>query len=207
MRASVLRVHGRAARAARQVLQRPLQAGRSEDRASLRLPAPGLPRPLTRRLSDLFELDPALERRFELARDLIDAGQDRAYPLWRRPVEVRRCRLLVQLAVLRFELVDADGQPIAGATVTFAVGATGGTVSGASQTTDALGIATVGGWTLGSAIGVDYTLVATVSGNGIANNPITFTARTASFRTRAAAKKWATTVEADMIDRLLDIKA
>jgi hypothetical protein len=48
-------------------------------------------------------------------------------------------------------VTDSRGQPVAGYGVTFVVTRGGGTVSGASQTTDADGIARVGGWTLGSA--------------------------------------------------------
>ena len=43
MRAPVVRLHGRTERTAREVLQRSLQTGRTEDRASLRLPAPAVP--------------------------------------------------------------------------------------------------------------------------------------------------------------------
>ena len=58
-----------------------------------------------------------------------------------------------------------------GATVTFAVTSGGGNVTGATQTTNSAGIATVGGWTLGSIPGTN-TLTATVSGL----TPLTFTA-------------------------------
>ena len=78
------------------------------------------------------------------------------------------------------KVADAHDNPIAGLAVTFAVGSTGGVVTGGSQTTNALGLATVGGWTVGSTINADYTLVATVAGNGITNNPMTFTAHTSS---------------------------
>ncbi|MDO8501179.1 MAG: pre-peptidase C-terminal domain-containing protein [Gemmatimonadaceae bacterium] len=44
---------------------------------------------------------------------------------------------------------DQNGSPMGGATVTFAVASGGGSVSGATITTDASGIATVGSWTLG----------------------------------------------------------
>lgn len=61
------------------------------------------------------------------------------------------------------KLTDAGGNPVSGVTVTFAtVG--GGSVSGASQVTDAQGIATVGGWTIGSSVGTTYGLSATASG-------------------------------------------
>jgi hypothetical protein len=48
---------------------------------------------------------------------------------------------------------DENGNPVAGASVTFKVTAGGGTVSGASAVTDADGVATVGGWTLGKTAG------------------------------------------------------
>lgn len=47
------------------------------------------------------------------------------------------------------QVKDQYGNPVAGVTVTFAVATGGGTVAGATATTDATGTATVGGWTLG----------------------------------------------------------
>lgn len=44
---------------------------------------------------------------------------------------------------------DAGGRPVAGASVQFTASAGGGTVSGATATSNAQGIATVGGWVLG----------------------------------------------------------
>lgn len=61
------------------------------------------------------------------------------------------------------KIVDANANPVSGASVTFAVTAGGGSVTGATQTTNASGVATVGGWTLGSASGTN-TLSATVTG-------------------------------------------
>ena len=58
------------------------------------------------------------------------------------------------------QVTDAASRPVQGATVTFSVGSGGGTVTGASQRTDASGVATVGTWTLGG-LG-DNTLIATV---------------------------------------------
>lgn len=74
---------------------------------------------------------------------------------------------------------DAFGNVKPGASVTFAVASGGGSVTGAGQTTNASGVATVGGWTLGSAAGAN-TLTATVAGNGITGNPVTFTATATS---------------------------
>lgn len=75
-------------------------------------------------------------------------------------------------------VLDANGNRVVGATVTFAVTAGGGSITGATQATDAAGEATVGGWTLGAA--APNTLTATVSGTGITNNPVTFTAQSAT---------------------------
>jgi len=69
---------------------------------------------------------------------------------------------------------DQFNNPAAGVTVTFAVTAGGGSVSGASQTTSATGVATVGSWTLGAS--GPQTLTATVAGSGVTGNPATFTA-------------------------------
>ena len=58
---------------------------------------------------------------------------------------------------------DQNGAPMAGVSVTFTVTGGGGSITGASQVTNAVGVATVGGWTLGSVTGTN-TLVAS-SGN------------------------------------------
>jgi adhesin/invasin len=68
---------------------------------------------------------------------------------------------------------DPFGNPVAGVGVTFAVATGNGSLTGASQTTEANGIATVGSWTLGTAAGSN-TLTAT-SGT-LAGSPVTFTA-------------------------------
>jgi hypothetical protein len=73
---------------------------------------------------------------------------------------------------------DAFGNPVSGVSVTFQVGVGGGSVTGATQTTDATGVARVTSWTLGSA-GAN-TLIATVAGDGITGNPVTFTATAAA---------------------------
>lgn len=57
-------------------------------------------------------------------------------------------------------LKDAHGNPVPNIAVTFAVGTSGGTLTGASQTTNAQGIATVGGWMVGQTAG-SYSLTAT----------------------------------------------
>jgi hypothetical protein len=68
-------------------------------------------------------------------------------------------------------VLNQNGQPVAGAPVTFSVQSGGGSVTGGSATTDASGIATVGSWTLGPTIGTN-TLVAK-TGN---LTPVIFTA-------------------------------
>ena len=72
-------------------------------------------------------------------------------------------------------VVDANGNPIAGVAVTFAVASGGGSVTGAAATTGANGVAAVGSWVVGATAGAN-SLTATVSGSGIAGNPVTFTA-------------------------------
>jgi hypothetical protein len=59
-------------------------------------------------------------------------------------------------------ITDANGNPVAGVAVTFAVASGGGTVTGGTQTTNASGIATLSSWTLGLTAGVN-TLTATAN--------------------------------------------
>ena len=70
-------------------------------------------------------------------------------------------------------VTDAFNNPVAGVVVTFAVASGGGSVTGASATTNASGIATVGSWRLGTTAGAN-TLTATCS--GLSGSPVTFTA-------------------------------
>jgi adhesin/invasin len=58
---------------------------------------------------------------------------------------------------------DANGNPVPGVAVTFAISSGGGSLTGASQVTSASGVAAAGSWTLGTAVGVN-TLSATVAG-------------------------------------------
>jgi adhesin/invasin len=51
------------------------------------------------------------------------------------------------------KVTDAGDNPIANVAVTFAVASGGGTITGASTTTNSSGIATVGSWTLGTSAG------------------------------------------------------
>ena len=71
------------------------------------------------------------------------------------------------------KVTDTNGNPVAGAVVTFAIAAGGGTVTSGMPTTNAAGIATVGSWVLGSAAGAN-TLTASLSGVGGAS--VTFNA-------------------------------
>src|SRR3989454_295448 len=66
---------------------------------------------------------------------------------------------------------DQFGNPVPGQAITFAVSGGGGRVSGPTQLTNAAGIATVGGWTLGTTSGANA-LTATLAGL----TPVTFTA-------------------------------
>ena len=68
---------------------------------------------------------------------------------------------------------DSNGNPAPGVVVTFAVASGGGSATGGSATTSASGVATVGGWTLGTVAGAN-TLTATVA--GLPGSPVTFTA-------------------------------
>ncbi len=70
---------------------------------------------------------------------------------------------------------DGDGNPVPGIPVTFAVTSGGGSVSGATAATGADGVATVGGWTLGTAAGTN-TLAAEVEGLELEGSPAAFTA-------------------------------
>jgi hypothetical protein len=66
---------------------------------------------------------------------------------------------------------DANGNPVSGVTVVFAVASGHGSVTGGTQTTNTAGVATVGGWTLETTAGVN-TLTATAGSLPV----ITFTA-------------------------------
>ncbi|MEO8139086.1 MAG: hypothetical protein ABI742_05540, partial [Gemmatimonadota bacterium] len=58
---------------------------------------------------------------------------------------------------------DAGNLPLAGVSVTFAVASGGGSVTGAAQTTNASGIATITNWRVGQTVGAN-TVTATVTG-------------------------------------------
>ena len=58
------------------------------------------------------------------------------------------------------KLSDAFGNPVANVAVTFTIGSGGGSLTAGATTTDATGVAKVGGWKLGTTVGAN-TLVAT----------------------------------------------
>ncbi len=69
------------------------------------------------------------------------------------------------------KILDEKGEPISGLTVTFAVTSGGGSLAGASGTTDNTGVARAGPWTLGTTAGEN---TVTASAQGL--TPVTFTA-------------------------------
>jgi hypothetical protein len=71
------------------------------------------------------------------------------------------------------KVTDAGGSPVEGVAVIFAVASGAGSITGASQTTNARGIARVASWTLGKKTGSN-TLTATST--GLTGSPVTFTA-------------------------------
>ena len=75
-------------------------------------------------------------------------------------------------------VTDANGNPVTAATVTFSVLSGGGSITLPNQLTDAQGLASVGSWTLGAT--APNTLLATVTGNNITGNPVSFTAQSAT---------------------------
>jgi adhesin/invasin len=67
-------------------------------------------------------------------------------------------------------VTDGNGNPVANVTVTFAVTAGGGQLTGATQSTNAQGIATVGNWTLGTAAGANQVRASLASGPNVVFN-------------------------------------
>ncbi len=74
------------------------------------------------------------------------------------------------------KVTDAGGHPVAGIAVTFAAASGNGTLSGATQSTDQNGIATLSGWTLDATPGTD---TVTASAAGV-TGAVTFTANGAA---------------------------
>ena len=73
------------------------------------------------------------------------------------------------------KVTDAGGNPVADVAVNFAVTQGGGSVTGASQTSNASGIATVASWKLGTTTGSGNNQL-TASSAGLTGSPVTFTA-------------------------------
>ena len=71
------------------------------------------------------------------------------------------------------KVTDAAGNPVAGVAVTFAVASGGGTITGASATTNASGVATVGSWVLGTTAGPNLLSASSAAVPGVV---VTFTA-------------------------------
>src|SRR5262245_49700156 len=70
-------------------------------------------------------------------------------------------------------VLDQFNNPVAGVAVTFAVASGGGSVTGATQTTNAAGVAAVGSWTLGTTAGLNSL---TATAGTLAGSPLSFTA-------------------------------
>jgi hypothetical protein len=123
------------------------------------------------------------------------------------------------------QVADQYGNPVAGASVNFAVTSGGGSVSGSTVTTDASGIAAATGWSVGSTLGPN-TLSATVSGAAFAGNAAVFTAfaapasqfgialrfttpftQTQTSAFAAAASRWASIILDELPDQLITIPA
>src|SRR5207245_464038 len=68
---------------------------------------------------------------------------------------------------------DANGKPVVGVAVTFAVAPGNGNITGGSQTTNTSGVATVGSWTLSATAGAN---TLTVTSGSLSGSPVTFTA-------------------------------
>ena len=70
-------------------------------------------------------------------------------------------------------IVDQFGNPVAGRTVSAAVASGGGSITNSAPVSDSAGVASVGGWRLGTLVGANAVIV---NGTGLAGSPITFTA-------------------------------
>lgn len=92
---------------------------------------------------------------------------------------------------------DRFNNPVNATSVFFSVAAGGGTVTGAGALTNATGVATVGGWTLGPAVGANR-LTALVVANGVASNPVTFNATATAGAAAAVSAQSTTTLTAQV---------
>jgi len=80
---------------------------------------------------------------------------------------------------------DANGNPVSGVVVVFVVASGGGSVTGGTQTTNTAGVATVGGWTLGTTAGPN-SLTATAGSLAAVTFTATGTAGPAASLTKTA---------------------
>jgi adhesin/invasin len=71
------------------------------------------------------------------------------------------------------KVLDSYGNPVPNFAVTFSVTLGGGAIAGATPKSDMAGIATVGGWTMGSEAGVN---ALTGGASGLTGSPVSFTA-------------------------------
>jgi hypothetical protein len=112
------------------------------------------------------------------------------------------------------KVTDATGDPVSGVSVTFTVTGGGGSLTGATQTTNLSGVATVGSWTLGStpgantvtatAAGVPGNVVFSAAGGSVASNftiqlqylQVPSTAQANAFT--AAASRWSQAITGDL---------
>jgi adhesin/invasin len=90
---------------------------------------------------------------------------------------------------------DRFNNPVNATSVFFSVSAGGGTVTGAGAVTNSSGVATVGSWTLGPAVGANR-LTALVVANGVTANPVTFNATATAGAATAVSAQSATTLAA-----------
>ena len=93
---------------------------------------------------------------------------------WTQPTGLIVGQPVPQNARPRVQITDANGVGVANVTIAFALGVASGTVTGTTQTTDAGGFATLGGWTLGTLAGTQYLFANAPTGSGIAPAQIVF---------------------------------
>ncbi len=90
---------------------------------------------------------------------------------------------------------DRFNNPVNATSVFFSVSGGGGSVTGAGAVTNPSGIATVGAWTLGPAVGANR-LTALVVANGVTANPVTFNATATAGAAASVSATSATTLSA-----------
>ncbi len=90
---------------------------------------------------------------------------------------------------------DRFNNPVNATSVFFSVSGGGGSVTGAGAVTNPTGVATVGSWTLGPAVGANR-LTALVVANGVTANPVTFNATATAGAAASVSATSATTLSA-----------